>query len=266
MYYVYEWFVVKTEEIIYVGKGTGNRYKIRKHNRLFDEMIKRFYCYSRVVKVFESEKEAFRFEFEYINELKAKGQCVCNINVGGAGGSTEWWSDEVREKYSEHNVMKSVRQRQRMSENNPMKNSEIAKRVKAKKQRAVIIGDYGYPSIKIACKALNKSYDTITRWCRNGVNQEGIKCRYANDEDNIIYGDSNYVPRHKEPVRPVIVNGVTYRTIAEASKALGISYAALHSYIHGKSKNDKYICEYGNQQPNQGKVDEGTLEGSTTNG
>ena len=32
MYYVYEWYNVDTGEILYVGKGTGNRYKV-KHGR-----------------------------------------------------------------------------------------------------------------------------------------------------------------------------------------------------------------------------------------
>lgn len=33
MYYVYEWFVIETDEIFYVGKGTGRRFKVRKHNK-----------------------------------------------------------------------------------------------------------------------------------------------------------------------------------------------------------------------------------------
>lgn len=256
MYYVYEWFIVKTGEIIYVGKGTGKRYRVRQHNRLFNEMIKRFFCYSRVVKVFDTEKEAFEYEYEHICELKAKGQCVCNINFGGNGGSTEWWSDEVRNKYSERNVMKSVQQRQRMSENNPMKNKEIAKKTNEKKRKAVFIGEIGYPSVKIASKALGVTSDTIIRWCRNGVNTHGIECRYAFD---------NYTPRHKEPPRPVIVNGVTYKSCHDASKKLGVSYAALYSYLQGTKKNELYICEYGDQQPSRENSDNSIPEGSTTN-
>jgi hypothetical protein len=265
MYYVYEWFIVETGEIIYVGKGNRNRYRVRKHNKLFNEMIKRFFCYSRVVKVFDTEKEAFEYEFEYINELRKSGQCVCNIYDGGNGGTTEWWSDEAREKYSERNVMKSVRQRQRMSENNPMKNKEVMKRSSENKRKPVIIGEIGYPSIKIASKSLNVSTDTITRWCRKGINPAGIECRYVNKEDDLAYGNANYVSRHKEPVRPIIVNGVWYRTTGEASEALGISYTALRSYLTGKRENEMYICEYGDQQPSRENTDNSIPEGSTTN-
>ena len=182
MYYVYEWFILATGEIIYVGKGTRNRYKVRKHNKLFNELIKRFPCYSRIVKTFETEKEAFGFEFEYVNELKSKGQCVCNLVPGGIGGSTEWWTDDVRKQYSERNVMKSEEQRKRMSENNPMKNKAIAKRVNSQKRKAVIIGDVRYPSVKMACIALDTSSDIIANWCRKGINKNGLKCRYEGEE------------------------------------------------------------------------------------
>ena len=39
MYYVYEWYVKETGEIFYVGKGTKNRYKVKKHNRFFNDFI-----------------------------------------------------------------------------------------------------------------------------------------------------------------------------------------------------------------------------------
>ena len=110
MFYVYEWYIKETGEIIYVGKGCKNRYKVRKHNRLFNEMIKRYDCESRIVKRFDSEKEAFEYEFERVFQLKCIGQCVCNINKGGAGGVTNWWTDEKREQYSKNNVMKSKEQ------------------------------------------------------------------------------------------------------------------------------------------------------------
>jgi hypothetical protein len=55
MYYVYEWYIIGTNEVIYVGKGTRLRYKVKKHNKLFNEMIRRFPCESRIVKEFENE-------------------------------------------------------------------------------------------------------------------------------------------------------------------------------------------------------------------
>ena len=62
MFYVYEWYIVDTNEVFYVGKGTRNRYRVRKHNRYFDDFIRRYECDSRIVKEFESEQDAFEFE------------------------------------------------------------------------------------------------------------------------------------------------------------------------------------------------------------
>ena len=42
MFYVYEWFIVETNFVFYVGKGCRNRYKVRKHNKLFNYIINLF--------------------------------------------------------------------------------------------------------------------------------------------------------------------------------------------------------------------------------
>ena len=132
MFYVYEWFIKENDEVIYVGKGCRRRYKVTKHNKFFNDMIKRFDCDSRIIKEFDNEKDAFSYEYERITELKAKGQCVCNIYEGGCGGTTDWWTEDKKQWYSEHNVMKNEAQRKRMSENNPMKNKSVALKVNKK--------------------------------------------------------------------------------------------------------------------------------------
>ena len=56
MFYVYEWFVLSTGEIFYVGKGCRGRYKSKRNrNRLFNFYIDKFECGSRIIKRFESE-------------------------------------------------------------------------------------------------------------------------------------------------------------------------------------------------------------------
>lgn len=322
MYYVYEWYNVDTYEVIYVGKGTGLRYKVRKHNKLFNEMIKRFPCESRIVKEFENEKEAFEYEYEYIKEKKAKGQCVCNIYDGGMGGTTSWWTDELREKYSQNNVMKSEKQRKRMKVQNPMKDKAVAMKNGCSHWRSVIIGDNGYASVKATMIAYNTSFETIQNWCRKGINPYGEKCRYEDEEQVEFVGKRfnkggcrplTYKGKHYEAVidlanemgltstvalrwlkfgfdpygnpcrydddtreltftikkkahHPVIVNGVHYKTFAEAGRANGISAQMVADLTNHKYSNPKYICEYDNQQPIQGNTDKSTLKGSETNG
>ena len=133
MFYVYEWYNVNTDEVFYVGKGIGNRYKqVSKRNQLFKDYYENNECAVRIVKNFELEKDAFTYENQRILELKAQGQCFCNLDNGGTGGVNFIWTDEMREYKSIHNPMKEEEQRQRMRESNPMYNPEIAERVAQK--------------------------------------------------------------------------------------------------------------------------------------
>lgn len=324
MYYVYEWFIVETGEVIYVGKGTRNRYKVRKHNRFFNNMIKSFKCDSRIVKMFENEKDAFEYEYERIFELKSKGQCSCNIYNGGFGGTTSWWDNDRKEWYSKNNVMKSIKQRKRMSDNNPMKNHETARIVGEKHSKAVIVNSIEYKSVKDVMNKYGVSSETIQTWCRKGINSYGEICRYKGQEQKIytakrynkggcrelIYRDKIYespidlskelgicngtvcrwakrgfdpegnICRYSDDKRnlvfekhnsgwknkkPIIVNGIRYSSRKEAEEKLGLKSGYLAPYLSGIRKNNKYICEYDNQQPNQTNTDKSSLEGSTTN-
>ena len=76
MFYVYEWYNTNTDEIFYVGKGCGNRYKNHsKRNKLFIEYYNNNSCASRIIAYYENEQDAFNAEKERITELKSKGMC-----------------------------------------------------------------------------------------------------------------------------------------------------------------------------------------------
>lgn len=197
MYYVYEWYNIDTGEILYVGKGTGNRYKVKcGRNHLLKDAFHKYNCQSRIIKEFEDEKDAFAYEYERIEELKSQGLCSCNIYCGGMGGSSEYWTDDMRKNFSMHNPMKNTLQRKRMSINNPMKNkdlrermskfnpmknSEVAKRVAEKKSKHVIIGNTEYNSLKEAGEKYHITSAAVLYWCKNGINSIGEPCRYANN-------------------------------------------------------------------------------------
>lgn len=183
MFYVYEWYIENNNEIFYVGKGSKNRYKVRKHNKFFNDFIKRFKCNSRIIKTFENEEDAFRYEFERITELKTIGQCVCNIHDGGLGGTVDSWTEEKRERYSKYNVMKSKKQRKRMSINNPMKNKEVAINVGKKHRKAVFVNGIFFDSIKAGANYIGTSDIYLTHCLRhrNGI-CFNLKCEYANQQ------------------------------------------------------------------------------------
>lgn len=240
MFYVYEWFIVETGEIIYVGKGTGRRYRVRKHNRFFNNMIKRFNCDSRIVRYFESETDAFQYEHDRVEELKQLGQCVCNIYGGGLGGTTAWWTEEKRTYYSEHNAMKSADQRRRMSTNNPMKNPEISKAVAKKKSRAVIIGEKEYQSVADACKSFDVVWETIHRWCTKGINPMGQRCRYK-DSPQVEFSGVRY---NKGGCKPIIYKGKRYESAVDLGRELGISNTTVSKWVKNGFSPDGTPCRY----------------------
>lgn len=216
-YYVYEWYKIDTDEVIYVGKGFRNRYKVRKHNRLFNKMIQDYKCDSRIIKEFETEQDAFQYEYERINELKSKGECLCNINRGGIGGTTAWWNDELRKKYSQNNVMKLHTQRQRMSLNNPMKKPEIAIKSNAKLKQPVIIGEVEYESVKAVCNAYNVVPSAVRGWCLRGYDNQNVICYYKGNPVESFFKINN------GQKRGITYKGKHYESSGALSRALNIS-------------------------------------------
>lgn len=261
MFYVYEWFVIETGEIFYVGKGTGRRFKVRKHNKFFNEFIKRNNCESRIVKTFEKEADAFAYEYDRVSELKNIGQCVCNINDGGFGGSTSWWNDEIREKYSKTNVMKSSEQRKRMSKNNPMKNADVAKRVRYAHRRKICIGDRVYSGLIEAANEYGVSPNTIHDWAKRGYSVDLLPCYYYGNEKPEVK-----IRSHNTTGKKIYVDDVLFQSIKEAAKYVGVGRSTLIAALNSNQLCKGHVCKYGNQQPRQGKFDNSTLQGSTTNG
>lgn len=258
MFYVYEWFIKNTGEVIYVGKGKNNRYKVRKHNRLFNKMITIFECDSRIVKTFDTEEKAFDFEHQLILYYWNKNECKCNINNGGCGGTDKWWDNERKKYYSEHNVMKKIEQRQRMIQNNPMKDKTISKKVAEKKSRAVIIKGIYFNSTKEAANYFNRVPEQIQCWCKRGYDTDKEPCRYADEKQKqfkIKITNS----------KAVIVDDKYFSSVKEAAKFYNVWSETIIRAIKNNKPFKGHICKYDNQQPIQKNSDKSILEGSTTN-
>lgn len=266
MFYVYEWYDTDTNKVFYVGKGTGNRYKVRKHNSLFNEYLAEHSCESRIVRTFELEGDAFDYELAHIFELWDKDEAWCNIYAGGTGGTQSWWTDERRRQYSENNVMKTDAQRKRMSEHNPMKDRDTASKVGTKLQRGIVLGNVRYDNARVAGEANGVHEATIRAWCKAGVSSDGRKCFYADGEPVRKTERRSYEHRLSSMARPVLVDGTYFESTSAAARFLGVRLSNLKVAISRNGKYKGHICRYANQQPSQGKADESTLEGSTTNG
>ena len=266
MFYVYEWFNTETGKVFYVGKGTGGRYRVRKHNELFNSYLSANDCDSRIVETFDSEEDAFEFERKRVLELWSKGEAFCNIYMGGTGGTQSWWTDERRRQYSERNVMKSDEQRARMRSDNPMLRKEACAKSSRSHMRAVVIDGTEYESAKIAAEALSVHEATIRNWCKAGVSSSGKACAYA-DWLPGRHRSANKVTNHKPPyTKPVIVDDTVFPTLKAAANSVGATSSNLRAAILKNGRYKGHQCRYANQQPSQGNSSDSTLEGSTTNG
>lgn len=95
-YYVYEWYIKKTGEVFYVGKGSNNRVtSMKDRNEYFKNIRKKYECDYRIIKYFDNEEEAYNYELKRGLELKKQGQAkACYV----LGNYKRYMSKEVLEK------------------------------------------------------------------------------------------------------------------------------------------------------------------------
>lgn len=87
-YYVYEWYNVETNEVFYVGKGNGDRYKnLSRRSIRFREYYSTHDCSVRKVHENLSEEDAFKQEKLLIRYYRESTNFpLTNVTDGGDGG------------------------------------------------------------------------------------------------------------------------------------------------------------------------------------
>jgi hypothetical protein len=101
---VYEWFIVETNEVFYVGKGKNNRYKTKSgRNKFFKDMYNSHNCDVRIVVNNLTEQEAFDKEKELIKYYRENTKFrLTNRTDGGEGASGFHFTEEMKKMVSEN--------------------------------------------------------------------------------------------------------------------------------------------------------------------
>lgn len=101
-YYIYEWYIVPTNEVFYVGKGKGKRYKTTsKRNKFFTDMYNTHECAVRIIQDNLTEKDAFELEKYWIKHYRENTNYrLTNITDGGDGASGYNPPEDVRQRMS----------------------------------------------------------------------------------------------------------------------------------------------------------------------
>lgn len=243
MFYVYKWYIENTGEIIYIGKGCGNRYKqTAKRNKLFQEYITAFVCKPEIILYFDDEAECFKEEHRLIAKYKSMGECKCNLDNGGVGGCHFVWTDEMKDYFSKYNVSKRDEQRKRMSDNNPMKNKNIAKLVGEKIGHKVVVGNTHYKSKTDCAKNYGISISGLAYWIKRGYTSDLQPIRNYNDIEQPIV----IKPQHLGTPNKVVYNGVLYMSQKEVAKQTNHTETTIHQWLkYGFDNNGNSIRRYG---------------------
>jgi hypothetical protein len=137
-YYVYIWYIKDTNEVFYVGKGKGKRYKqISQRNKFFTDMYNSHDC--EVMKVYENltEQEAFQKERETVKWYRENTEFRLTNQTDGGEGSSGWIPPkDFRDKQSQiHKAQwqdEEFRDRMlaiRTDENGPYKSQEFREKI-----------------------------------------------------------------------------------------------------------------------------------------
>lgn len=246
-FYVYKWYNMDTNEVFYVGKGHRDRYKSLSHrNQYFLDYVKNNHVSNQIVKDNLTEEEAFLEEEKLTNYYKQMGQCQCCLAKAGTGGISSAWTDEFKQYWSEHNPMKDEKQRERMRNNNPMKNPEVAEKVRLKTSIPVIIGEKEFPSPRDAGEYYGVRKETIYSWCKRGYSKDGKPCYYTTT------GPKEYTIPPKG--KPVLIDGIYYYGSIKEAASLFFKDNDSSPLCKALQTNHFYKghkCEYANQQPSQ---------------
>lgn len=235
-FYVYKWFVESTNEVFYIGKGSGNRYKdIYKRNQIFKQEYYQVYddCKSEIIAFFNTEEEAFSEEEKLIAYYRSIGQAKANIDKGGTGGYKSEWTPELRAY---------------MSKYNPMKDPVIVqKSVMRRSQRAIRYKDTIYSNASELQPILGVSLSRVCEWAKRGYTSNYELCQYIDQE----YEPINYKKQFLNPasINVIIDEDKYFDTLQEAANYIGGSAQSLGRALKKHQSTFKgHTCKYANQQ------------------
>lgn len=250
-YYIYIWFIDETFEIIYVGKGTGNRYKTKKReNSYFTKMTQTHDCKSMIFLDGLTEEEAFRYEKLLISICREKYPRLTNILDGGeqppsARGlkrtrmTRERMSRAMKQFYDSHPEVK---------EKASVEFKEFLKTDKGKEFREKSIKARANEDFRKAqserCKKANRTPEYLER------HSKIVKKMWESEEyANAHKGANNH---RSQGVKQYDINGNfirEYETITQASQVTGVNLSKISAVCKGKRKTSGgYVWKYSNDK------------------
>ena len=250
-YYVYAWCIKGTDEVFYIGKGTGNRYRTRKReNSYFMKMVDSHDCYPKIIHDNLTEEEAFELEKQEIAHYRSiEGNRLTNILDGGDNPPLVFGPKSEEQKKKMRESMK------RFYNNHPEASRESSRRLKeflkteeGKRFFEKSIKARKTPEFKKAQK------ERVNRFCRTEEYRKKVsdalyKHFRENGPSEAMLGANNH---NAQSVAQLDLDGNLlneYKSLTEASKATGISVSKISAVCKGRRKTaGGYIWKYLNDK------------------
>lgn len=245
-YYVYVWYYKDTEQVFYVGKGTGRRYKTRKRNDTFNNIVENNDCDCKIIKDNLTEQEAFELEIETIANYRQHGIELINVLEGGCNPpslagipkSEEWktkYIASIKKFYEEHPERREKASNDFKSFLKTEKGKEFRRRSNLAKQNEEFRLNQS-----IKCKKANNTPEYIAK------QKEIVKEMWESKEYRESHcGKNNH---RAQRVKQFDLDGnfiQEYETITQASLDTGVSISKISAVCKGNRKTSGgYIWKY----------------------
>lgn len=101
MFYVYQHLRKDTNVPFYIGKGCKDRaWRKSRNNKGWNNIVNKVGFKVEILKYFDNENEAIKFEHEFIKEYRDKGIELVNQTQYSKGATSYSYTDEVKKKQS----------------------------------------------------------------------------------------------------------------------------------------------------------------------
>lgn len=216
MFYVYEHIRLDTNQIFYVGKGSGNRcYVKKKRNKYWERVVKKANGF-KVNILFETTDEQFAFfvESETIDLYKKRGIQLTNLTSGGEGGSNP--SEETRKKMSES----------RSGEKNPRYNYNSLRQKRLRQE------------IPHTPKDVMRENMRKNHWSKTGKYSPRKGIKFSEEVKQKMRGKRASMTGSNNPKsKMVIYNDKKFTCIKDFATFLNVNYKTLVVKIRGIKRN-----------------------------
>jgi group I intron endonuclease len=238
-FYVYVHKKPISNEIFYVGKGKGYRaFKKSGRNPYWNRIVKKYGFEVEIIKSGLTEKEAFQFEIDFIENLKGK---LCNLTTGGEGVSGFSPTLLSRQITGERYRGKQLSEEHKKNISLAQKGKKLTKAHKKKLSLAV----KGRPS-HLKGTTLSESHKQKLSVAFSGENNPNFgKSRSKKTKEKIsksTLGSKNHISKEVVLLNKVSGEVKIFETIVSASDFLKISTTSLRNYFkNNKSINDFFV-------------------------